>query len=115
MAREGAAHIYLLDYVDSHFVGLIKVLQKSFPRTRITAVKGDVSDPKAISDLVDRALREEQHLDFFFANAGIIGERLPTDENGKPIIRTAASQMLARISDIREDDFMHVMKINALG
>jgi len=35
---------------------------------QVTVIQGDVADDKTIHDLVSRAVKEEGHLDVFFAN-----------------------------------------------
>ena len=34
-AREGAAHLYLLDYVDVHLTPLVESLRKTFPSAKV--------------------------------------------------------------------------------
>ncbi|WWC64607.1 uncharacterized protein I303_107218 [Kwoniella dejecticola CBS 10117] len=97
-AREGAKHLYLVDYDDTALPNLKKWLETTYPSTRITILKADAASASAMSNLSTQILKENGHLDVFFANAGI-------------------SQIRPRIAkmDIDEKEFEEVMRINALG
>ncbi|KAG9002235.1 hypothetical protein FRB94_004050 [Tulasnella sp. JGI-2019a] len=70
-AHEGAAHLYLLDYLGDSLPELEKRLMEAYPRTKITVVEGDATDDATIASLCRRAIADEGRLDVFFANAGI--------------------------------------------
>lgn len=79
----------------------------------VTHIKADAADSKAISSLVNRVLEEEGHLDFFFANAGVNvlrrAERLSKEkmiDELKSVVRPA--------TDISEEEYSEIMRINAL-
>lgn len=74
-----------------------------------------MSSPSDVKGLVDRAIKEEGHLDFFFANAGVIGERIEVDASGRPTKLGPSSQVVTRLPELAEEDFMATMKVNALG
>lgn len=76
----------------------------------MTAVVADAASSKAISDLVDRALADEGHLDFFFANAGVT--MLPQFRTGD--MQTQIQGVSRRLRDVSEEEFAEVMRINAL-
>ncbi|KAF5317406.1 hypothetical protein D9611_003930 [Ephemerocybe angulata] len=69
-AREGATHLYLLDYDGTNLPNLKETIQSQYPSVKVTTVQADAADEKAISGLCEQALREEGRLDVFFANAG---------------------------------------------
>jgi NAD(P)-dependent dehydrogenase (short-subunit alcohol dehydrogenase family) len=76
----------------------------------VTHVVADAASAKAISDLVDQAVREEGHLDFFFANAGITMLAKYRQGNVEDQLRGGAR----RLKDVPEEEFAEVMRINAL-
>ncbi|WVR07689.1 hypothetical protein IAU60_004731 [Kwoniella sp. DSM 27419] len=122
-AREGAAHIYLVDYDDRAVPSLVKMLNTTYPKTKVTFVKADAASHQAISSLVSRALKEEGRLDFFFANAGIsqVRPKLPagTGSGGDQEAVQRAIDDLRRlgrpVAQVDEDEFNEVMRINALS
>jgi len=77
---------------------------------QVTAVVADAASAKAISELVDRAVNEEGHLDFFFANAGVT--MLPKFRQGG--IQDQLQGGARRLIDVPEEEFTEVMRINAL-
>jgi NAD(P)-dependent dehydrogenase (short-subunit alcohol dehydrogenase family) len=77
---------------------------------KVTAVVADAASAKAISELVDRAVNEEGHLDFFFANAGVT--MLPKFRQGG--IQDQLQGGARRLIDVPEEEFTEVMRINAL-
>ncbi|KIR41562.1 2,4-dienoyl-CoA reductase [Cryptococcus deuterogattii Ram5] len=103
-------HLYLLDYNDEGLPKLVSYLKEHYPGTKVTFVRGDAADHKAVSALVDRTLEEEGHLDFFFANAGI-------SQMAKPVKGKSGNIMsFSRpLKDLQEDEFNEIMRINALG
>ena len=107
----GAAHLYLLDFVDQHFSSLSKELRTTYPNTHITFVQGDAASSKVISSLVDQVIREQGHLDFFFANAGIAqgqSEAKSSDWSVDDLKKNV------RGTEIDDEEFMDVMRINTL-
>jgi NAD(P)-dependent dehydrogenase (short-subunit alcohol dehydrogenase family) len=124
MAREGAAHLYMLDFVEAQLQALATSLRTEFPAVKVnstsmrtafhsyqfTTVAADAASSSAISNLVDRALAEEGHLDFFFANAGISQLRPKGDVHSLEML-----QRLTRTAvDIPEEEYTEIMRINAL-
>ncbi|RXW21628.1 hypothetical protein EST38_g4223 [Candolleomyces aberdarensis] len=69
-AREGAKHLYLLDYDGTNLPNLKETIASQYPGVKVTTIQADASDEAAISGLCEQALREEGRLDVFFANAG---------------------------------------------
>ncbi|WVQ67119.1 uncharacterized protein L199_005314 [Kwoniella botswanensis] len=114
-ARDGAKHLYLIDYDDTALPNLKKWLERTYPSTKITILKADAASPSTISNLISQVIKENGHLDFFFANAGVsqIRPRNTTQDVNKAI---GDLQSLARpVSKIDEKEFDEVMRINALG
>lgn len=134
MAREGARHLYLLDF-SKQVESFSETLQKDFPGTKVssqriqasfpperirgsgvmltrqvTSVVADAASAQAISTLVDRVINEEGHLDFFFANAGIT--MLPQFRTGD--MESQLRGGARRMTEISEEEFAEVMRINAL-
>ncbi|WVQ74182.1 hypothetical protein IAR50_003776 [Cryptococcus sp. DSM 104548] len=104
-AREGAAHLYLIDYRDKDIESLLDHLELTYPSTRVTFHKADAADPRAVSSIIDAALEEEGRFDFFFANAGILQIMDPAiTRNGHGEIGLPG-----------EDEYMEVMRVNSLG
>ena len=74
-------------------------------------VKADAASEPAVVDIVNQALNEEGHLDFFFANAGISQLRPKADAN----VRLAGLVQLGRkTGEIPHEEFTEIMRINAL-
>ncbi|ORY33403.1 hypothetical protein BCR39DRAFT_519852 [Naematelia encephala] len=113
-AREGAAHLYLVDYNQEQLSSLVSTLQKTFPNTKVTYLKADAADAGAISGLVEQVLAEEGHLDFFFANAGVSQIRPRQEAKGEEMI-AELKRTVRLMTHIPEDEFNEVMRINALG
>lgn len=76
-AHEGVKHIYALDYDDTNLAELKSTIEGKYKDVKITVQQCDAADEKAISDVVDLALKEEDRLDVFFANAAIVGSPTP--------------------------------------
>lgn len=77
-------------------------------------MQGDAANPKTVSSLVDRVIKEEGRLDFFFANAGISHVKRKPKEGQDPAI--AGLENLAQSIDMIEaEEYNEVMRINALG
>ena len=123
MAREGAKHLYLLDYDDTHLPSLVSTLQADYPGTKVSRtlhlllttqvsyVKADAASEPAVIDIVNKALNEEGHLDFYFANAGISQLRPKADANA-PL--AGLVQLGRKTGDIPHEEFTEIMRINAL-
>ena len=109
----GAAHLYLLDYSPDHLETLSTEIHKSFPQTQITFARGDAADSKVVSALVDQVMKEEQHLDFFFANAGILHRPLPAAQ--KDDLATAVRKSIPQLDRLDDDEIMEVFRVNVLG
>ncbi|ODN73182.1 hypothetical protein L202_07743 [Cryptococcus amylolentus CBS 6039] len=109
-AREGAAHIYLVDYSDKEINPLLDHLKRTYPSTKVSFFKADAADPQAVSSIIDSALEAEGRFDFFFANAGILQTVDPTKvvQNGNGASTTATYLP-------GEDEFMEVVRVNSLG
>jgi NAD(P)-dependent dehydrogenase (short-subunit alcohol dehydrogenase family) len=70
----------------------------------------DAASAKAISGIIDQALQEEGHLDFFFANAGVsmAPKKRPVD------LQEHIMNGARRLIDIPDEEFAEIMRINAL-
>ncbi|WWC91683.1 uncharacterized protein L201_006629 [Kwoniella dendrophila CBS 6074] len=114
-AREGAKHIYLVDYDDTSLPPLKKWLESTYSSTKVTMLKADAASSSSISNLVKQVIKENGHLDFFFANAGISQLR---PRNTSPDVNKALGDLKALIrpvGEIEETEFSEIMRINALG
>jgi len=94
-AREGASHLYLIDYDGTNLPDLKSTITAKFPSVKVTAIKADAADEAAIAGVCEQAIKEEGRLDVFFANAGYAS--MDTLENTTP------------------ESFMNSMRINALS
>ncbi|KAI0769382.1 NAD-P-binding protein [Trametes elegans] len=94
-AHEGAQHLYLCDYDPTNLPDLKATIERSYPDVKVTTIQADAADEKAVIDICKQALQEEGRLDVFFANAAI-----------------ATAQTL---SDSTAEQFMKVMRVNALS
>jgi len=94
-AHEGARHLYLLDFDESNLHELKKSIQSAYPDVKVTVTQGDAASDAKIKGLCDQALQEEGRLDVFFANAGI--------------------SSAAHFKDQKPEDFMNMMRVNALS
>ncbi|WVQ74174.1 hypothetical protein IAR50_003767 [Cryptococcus sp. DSM 104548] len=109
-AREGAAHIYLIDFSDTHIPALLSHLTSTYPHTKFTFLQADAADPKAISSLINQALEEEGRFDFFFANAGVVQvAKMQAGKNG------SLMSFIRPVEAVEEAEFDEVMRVNALG
>ncbi|WVO14245.1 hypothetical protein L204_101877 [Cryptococcus depauperatus] len=109
-AREGTAHLYLLDFGDKQIESLLDYLKENYPETKVDFVKADAADAGAISSLIDRAIKDEGRFDFYFANAGTAqAEKASSGKNGNFM------SFAKPIENIGEDEFSEVMRVNALG
>jgi len=71
-AREGARHLYLLDYSGENLPNLKETIVSKYPDVKVTTIQADASDEKAIQDVCNQAINDEGKLDVFFANAAIV-------------------------------------------
>ncbi|GJE95067.1 SDR family oxidoreductase [Phanerochaete sordida] len=94
-AHEGARHLYLLDFDDTNLPDLKSTIESKYPDVKVTVQQGDAADEATIEKLCKQALQEEGRLDVFFANAGVA--------------------TIDALHDTTADQFMRVMKINALS
>ncbi|KAF8726515.1 hypothetical protein AX14_007761 [Amanita brunnescens Koide BX004] len=94
-AHEGAKHLYLLDYDPTNLPNLRETIEQRDPDVKVTTIRADAADEKAISGVCARALEEEGRLDVFFANAGV-----------------ASSDHL---DDTSAETFMNSLRINTLS
>jgi len=78
-AREGARHLYLLDYSGENLPNLKDTIVSKYPDVKVTIIQADASDEKAIQDVCNQAINDEGKLDVFFANAGIVNTSLFTN------------------------------------
>ncbi|OSD04092.1 NAD-P-binding protein [Trametes coccinea BRFM310] len=94
-AHEGACHLYLSDFDPTNLPDLKQTIEKAYPDVKVTTIQADAADETAVVNICKQALQDEGRLDVFFANAGI--------STAQPIADTSA------------DQFMKVMKVNALS
>lgn len=95
-ARNGAKAIYICDYKTDFLDVHCRELKQLYPNVEVYARKVDAGEEADVEKIVNEALEKYGRLDIFFANAGISG-------------------MSARILDASGEDFMKVMRTNALG
>ncbi|KAM0789973.1 hypothetical protein ACM66B_005306 [Microbotryomycetes sp. NB124-2] len=95
LAREGAKHLYVMDFNAESLPALKQELEGKYPGIKVTHLQADAADEKAISDVCERAIAEEGRLDFFFANAGIVG--------------------LNMLQSTEPSEFMEVFRVNTLS
>ncbi|KAI6135698.1 hypothetical protein EV401DRAFT_2094888 [Pisolithus croceorrhizus] len=94
-AREGARHLYLLDFSAQNLPELESTIRGLHSDVKVTVIQADAADDTAITTVCDRAIKEEGRLDVFFANAGI--------SNNKAL------------QDLTADIFMESMRVNSLS
>lgn len=87
--------MYLCDYNTDHLEAHKRELASLYPRVEVHIKKVDAGEEEDVKGIVDAALDQYGRLDIFFANAGI-------------------SVTMAKVLDAEVDDFMQVMKTNAL-
>lgn len=86
--------------------------------TQVTHVIADAASEDVIQAIVARAVDENGHLDFYFANAGVVQVRPKGLPVPKDAIEAAAQGMtttLRTTADIPGDEFDEVMRINVKG
>ena len=94
-ARNGAKAIYICDYSTTYLEVHQRELHELYPSVKIHPRKIDAGDEGDVERVVNEALEAYGRLDVFFANAGI-------------------SITTKRVLDSSGEDFMKVMKTNAL-
>ncbi|KAK5010565.1 hypothetical protein LTR28_009108 [Elasticomyces elasticus] len=94
-AQNGARAVFICDYNTQHLETHKRELASLYPDVDVHARKIDAGDEESVKSVVDEALEKYGRLDIFFANAGI-------NISNKRIYEASA------------DEFMQVMKTNAL-
>lgn len=94
-AKEGASHLYLMDYDGTNLPNLKATINAKHPNVKVTTIQADAADDAAISAVCEQAMKDEGRLDVFFANAGIASM--------EPLQTTTPQS------------FMNTMRINALS
>ncbi|KAI6169439.1 hypothetical protein EDD17DRAFT_1518810 [Pisolithus thermaeus] len=94
-AREGARHLYLLDFSAENLPELESTIRALHSDVKVTVIQADAADDTAITAVCDRAIEEEGRLDVFFANAGI--------SNNKAL------------QDLTAEIFMESIRVNSLS
>ncbi|GAA5853801.1 hypothetical protein JCM3766R1_002119 [Sporobolomyces carnicolor] len=79
LAREGAKHLYVLDFAAESLPRLKQELESAYPKLKVTYFDGDAANTELIQQICERAIEEERRLDFFFANAGTVGSNMTLD------------------------------------
>lgn len=95
-AQNGARAVYICDFDDKYLGYHERQIKSLYPGVDVHTRKFDAADEPAVKEVVEDALRRYGRLDVMFANAGIVGD---------PVL----------FSDTSKDDFMKVMRVNALG
>ena len=95
-AQNGAKAVYICDYDDQYLGFHEREIRSLYPSVDVHTRKFDAADEKAVKAVVDDAIQRYGRLDVFFANAGIIGPH-------------------SLFTDVDEDDFMNVLRVNTLG
>ncbi|CEQ40206.1 SPOSA6832_01794, partial [Sporobolomyces salmonicolor] len=96
LAREGAKHLYVLDFAADSLPALKSSLESAYPDVKVTHFSGDAADTALIQSICEHAMQEEGRLDFFFANAGTTGGNL-------------------NLEGLDEEGVMEVMRVNVLS
>ena len=95
-AQNGARALYICDYNTQYLETHKREINSLYPSTEVHVRKVDAGAEEDVRKVVDDALETYGRLDIFFANAGV-----------------NISQ--SRITEASADEFMQVMKTNALG
>ncbi|KAF2721600.1 putative 3-oxoacyl-reductase FabG [Polychaeton citri CBS 116435] len=95
-ARNGAKAIFMCDYSTENLETHQRELGQLYPDVKVHPKKIDAGSEDDVKGVVDEALRLYGRLDVFFANAGVVGSS-------------------NRIGDASAEDFMQVMRTNALS
>lgn len=94
-AHNGAKAIFICDFNTEHLETHKKEIGTLYPNVQVHTAKMDAGEEEDVKKVVDDALDKYGRLDVFFANAGI-------------------SVTMAKVLDAEVEDFMQVMKTNAL-
>lgn len=86
----------MCDYKDEHLSVHKREINQLYPNVDIQIRCFDAGDEASVKSVVEDALEKYGRLDVMFANAGIVGSTKP-------------------FWDCAGDDFMKVMRTNALG
>ncbi|KAK5121783.1 hypothetical protein LTR85_004658 [Meristemomyces frigidus] len=95
-ARNGAKAIFICDYRTDHLETHKREINSLYPAVDVQARQVDAGDEADVEKVVNEVLEKYGRLDIFFANAGI-------------------SITTKSVLDSSADDFMKVMKTNALS
>ncbi|QIW98500.1 hypothetical protein AMS68_004018 [Peltaster fructicola] len=95
-AHNGAKAIFICDYNTEHLDTHKREIASLYPKVDVHTSKVDAGEEADVERIVNEALEKYGRLDVFFANAGI-------------------SVTMASVLDAEVDDFMQVMKTNALS
>ena len=95
-AANGAKAIYICDYITEHLATHARELKELYPLVEVHVREMDAGNEENVESVVNDAVAKYGRLDIFFANAGVVGSH-------------------QRITDASGEDFMEVMKTNALG
>lgn len=94
-AHNGAKALYVCDYNTEHLETHKREIASLYPNVDVHPRKMDAGEEADVEKVVNEALEKYGRLDVFFANAGI-------------------SVTMAKVLDAEAEDFMQVMKTNAL-
>jgi NAD(P)-dependent dehydrogenase (short-subunit alcohol dehydrogenase family) len=94
-AANGAKAVFLCDYNTNHLETHKREIASLYPEVRVEPRQIDAGNEDDVQRVVDECLKLYGRLDIFFANAGISGTNKKVTESGA-------------------DDFMKVMRTNAL-
>ncbi|GAA6063419.1 hypothetical protein JCM10212_002088 [Sporobolomyces blumeae] len=96
LAREGAKHLYVLDYAAESLPALKKELESEYSTLKVSTFDGDAADSPLIQSICEQALTDNGRLDFFFANAGTVGSNMT-------------------LEGLDEEGVMEVLRVNTLS
>lgn len=94
-ARNGAKAIFICDFATTHLATHKRELNSLYPDVEIQTRQMDAGAEEDVKRIVDECLEMYGRLDVFFANAGI-------------------SITMKRVTESSAEDFMKVMRTNAL-
>ncbi|PYI32619.1 3-oxoacyl-reductase [Aspergillus indologenus CBS 114.80] len=95
-AHNGAAAVYLCDFVDTHLATHQREIESLYPATKVYVRRFDAASEGAVQGVVEEALRAHGRLDIFFANAGVVGQQ----------------KLLTRIT---AEEFAETLRVNTVG
>ncbi|ODV90953.1 hypothetical protein CANCADRAFT_44579 [Tortispora caseinolytica NRRL Y-17796] len=97
LGKAGVKAVYLCDVVGDNLQMTAENLKREYPVTDFIAYKPfDAASEEAVRRVVADAIKKYGRLDFFFANAGIIGP-------------------VSAFTDIGDKEFMNVLRVNTLS